>query len=77
MLENKIWICRELSHPCTITFKRWLFVARKKMLAVVFECQKFHHYRHEGDSTEWLWTTGNNNNETPMKYSITIAENVT
>ena len=21
-LENKIWICRKLSHPCTITFKR-------------------------------------------------------
>ena len=20
-LENKIWICRKLSHPCTITFK--------------------------------------------------------
>ena len=23
-LKNKIWICRKLSHPCTITFKRKL-----------------------------------------------------
>ena len=53
-LENKIWICQKLNHPCTLTFKQWLFVTGLK--DCVYTCAGVHNVYAKAFEQTWKKT---------------------
>ena len=65
-LENKIWICQKLNHPCTLTFKQWLFVTGLK--DCVYTCAGVHNVY--AKAFEQTWKKLHTNFEIPLISKI-------